>query len=76
LPGYITSNEVYIYGGEESHTLSIYEVGEVKTLDEKFIPTATDDEIISMLLELDMLPAITDSDGAILTDGNNNILLW
>ena len=37
---------------------------------------ATDDEIISMLMELDMLPAITDSDGSMLSDENGNILLW
>lgn len=37
---------------------------------------ATDDEIIEMLTELDMIPVVTDSDGAILADESNNILLW
>ena len=37
---------------------------------------ATDDEIIDMLIEEDMMTAVTDSDGAVLTDENNNILLW
>ena len=37
---------------------------------------ATDDEIIDMLIEEDMVAAVTDSDGAVLADENNNILLW
>lgn len=37
---------------------------------------ATDDEIIEMLTEQDMLPAVIDSDGSVLSDENNNILLW
>lgn len=40
------------------------------------IKIATDDEIISMLTELDMLLVVTDSDGAILADESDNILLW
>jgi hypothetical protein len=37
---------------------------------------ATGDEILEMLAELDMLPAVADSDGALLSDENENILLW
>lgn len=37
---------------------------------------ATDDEIIDMLTENDMLPVVADSDGAILADESDNILLW
>ena len=37
---------------------------------------ATDDEIIEMLTQLDMLPTVSDSDGALLSDENGNILLW
>ena len=37
---------------------------------------ATDDEVIDMLIQEDMLPVVTDSDGAILSDENNNILTW
>lgn len=48
----------------------------LKKLDEKYFPTATDDEIIEMLTELDMIPVVTDSDGAILADESSNILLW
>lgn len=40
------------------------------------ITTATDDEIIELLAQEDMLPTVTDSDGAILADENENILLW
>ena len=38
--------------------------------------TATDDEIIDMMLEEDMLPAVADADGAMLADENGDILLW
>lgn len=39
---------------------------------------ATDEEIIEMLgaENVDMLPAVTDADGAMLTDENDNILMW
>ena len=37
---------------------------------------ATDDEIIEMLMQEDMFPVVADSDGSILSDENDNILLW
>jgi hypothetical protein len=37
---------------------------------------ATDDEIVEMLAQEDMLPVVTDTDGSILADENENILLW
>lgn len=37
---------------------------------------ATNDEIIELLIEEDMIAAVIDSDGAMLADENNNILLW
>lgn len=37
---------------------------------------ATDDEIIEMLTQLDMLPVVADFDGALLSDENGDILLW
>lgn len=40
------------------------------------IVIATDDEILEMLAEIDMLPTVTDGDGSILADENENILLW
>lgn len=36
---------------------------------------ATDDEILEMLIELNMLPVVADSDGSLLADENENILL-
>lgn len=36
---------------------------------------ATDDEVISLLLELDALPTLVDASGAILTDNNGAVLL-
>jgi hypothetical protein len=42
------------------------------------VDIATDEEIIEMLgaENIDMLPAVTDADGAMLTDENDNILMW
>lgn len=38
--------------------------------------TASNDEIISTLISNDMLMAVKDSDGALLSDENGNVLLW
>ena len=43
-------------------------------IDNKF-QIATDEDIIDSLLEIDMLPAVGDKDGAILIDEDNSILL-
>lgn len=40
------------------------------------IQTTTDEEIIELLIQEDMLPTVIDSDGSFLTDENENILLW
>jgi len=58
----------------------------IKQLDEKYIPdtiarvedipeieVATDEEVITMLMELDMLPTFVDSEGALLIDNNGSI---
>lgn len=37
---------------------------------------ATDEEIIEMLVQEDIIPIVTDSDGSILADENDNVLLW
>lgn len=37
---------------------------------------ATDDEILNMIIQNDMLMAVKDYDGAVLSDENGNILLW
>lgn len=37
---------------------------------------ATNEEIIEMLMEIDMIPVVVDSDGSALADENNNVLLW
>ena len=37
---------------------------------------ATDDEMFEMLVEEDVLPVVTDSDGSILSDEDGNMLLW
>lgn len=40
------------------------------------IVIATDDEILELLAQEDMLPVVKDSDGSLLADENENILLW
>ena len=40
------------------------------------IQIATDDEIIEMLAQEDVLPAVVDADGSILADENKNVLIW
>lgn len=37
---------------------------------------ATDEEIIAMLAQEDVLPAVADIDGSILADENENVLIW
>lgn len=37
---------------------------------------ATNEEIIEMFRQADMLPACSDADGALLADENENVLLW
>lgn len=38
--------------------------------------TASDEDIVEMLVQEDTIIAIADNDGGILTDENKNILLW
>lgn len=62
-----------------SHTLTIYKSDVYyQKLGIEYLPVATDDEIIEMLgaENIDMLPAVTDAEGAMLTDENDNILMW
>ncbi len=37
---------------------------------------ATDDEIVDLLIQDDVFPVVADSDGSVLADENENILLW
>lgn len=85
-------DKIFAIRGNKTVTVHIAYVlkkpGKVHKLDEKFIPdtiarindiseaVSTDDEIIDMLIQEDMLFAFTDSTGSILTDENNNILTW
>ena len=51
-------------------------VGErLEELENKILEIATDKEIIDLLIEENMLPAVVDSDGSILADENSYILL-
>lgn len=40
------------------------------------VDTVTDEEVLDMLFELDTINTVTDESGYILTDENDNILLW
>ncbi len=61
--------ELYLYDWHQN-----VETSEMWLLTEHDI--TSDDEIIKMLVELDMVAAVADSDNAMLTDENENILLW
>lgn len=50
-------------------------INALKTWVNEKTKTASDEEIIEMLAQEDALPAVIDSDGSILTDENENILL-
>ena len=58
-----------------TYTISIFKDGSiVHQLDPKYIPTATEDQLVSLLMEIDAFPAMTDSNGAVFTH-NDAILL-
>lgn len=49
----------------------------VSTVRDGVIPeSVTDEEVLAYLAELDLLVTVTDGDGTILTDENDNILIW
>lgn len=48
----------------------------IHQIDAKFIPTASDEEVLEMIAGVDALPSVFDADGNILTDENGNILVW
>lgn len=54
-----------------------WEDTEVHKIDEKYLPeqAMTDDELLECLVAADILSAVTDADGAILTDENSKILI-
>lgn len=61
---------------EGSFQVEIYEINDtVHQLDSKYISTATDDDIINMLISIDAMSVLADEDGAIYTDDAENILL-
>lgn len=47
---------------------------DIKQLDEKFIPTATEDQLIQLLMDINAFPAMTDKNGSVFTH-NDSILL-
>lgn len=65
---------------EYGEYIELFSAQTIKKLDIKYLPNdiqiASDDEILEILTEEDMLPVVVDTDGSILSDENNNILLW
>lgn len=47
----------------------------VHQLDPKFIPTASEEQLIQLLIDIDALPVLADENGFIYTDEADNILL-
>lgn len=71
--------ELIVYDPDENFDYSRTKIGDgIKNVNDLpfIIDITTDDEIIEMLTQLDMLPSIADFDGALLSDENGDILLW
>lgn len=72
--------EIIVYDKDEEHDYARIKIGDgsTKINELPFVSSkiATDDEILELLTEVDMLPVVTDEDGLILADENDEILLW
>lgn len=61
---------------EGTYTFALYELTtKVHQLDPKFIPTASEEQLIQLLMDIDALPAMTDSNGAIFTHKDSILLI-
>lgn len=64
-----------------THTISVA-TGAIKTIDPKFLPVdigggdTEDEDIITLMKELDILMIVADDDDSILTDEDGNIIIW
>ena len=71
--------EMYIEtasAGEKTISITGAYLDKIHQLDEKYIPTATDDDIIQMLIKAEMISPATDESNNLLTDENNSILVY
>ena len=68
---------LFMQEGYEASTISVHRIIEVepKQLDPKFIPTASEEQLIQLLIDIDALPAMTDSNGAIFTHKDSILLI-
>lgn len=74
-----TKVEMYIEtasAGEKTISITGAYLDKIHQLDEKYIPTATDDDIIQMLIKAEMISPATDESNNLLTDENNSILVY
>ena len=61
---------------EGTYTFALYELTtNVHQLDPKFIPTASEEQLVQLLIDIDALPAMTDSNGAIFTHKDSILLI-
>ena len=62
--------------GEKTISVTGAYINKIYQLDEKYIPTATSDDIIQMLVETEMISPATDENENLLTDENRSILVY
>lgn len=71
--------EIIVYDADDNYPYARTKIGDgvttVSNLPFTVPEGATDDEIIDMMLEIDMLPVVQDTDGSVLVDSDNSILM-
>ena len=72
---YLTTGIWFFIGLELDPTITSLEKIVVHQLDPKFIPTASEEQLIQLLIDIDALPAMTDSNGAIFTHKDSILLI-
>lgn len=72
--------EIIVYDADDNYPYARTKIGDGTTtvINLPFtVPEgATDEEIIDMMLELDILPTIVDADGSVLVDSDETIVLF
>ena len=73
------AGEIIVYDVDDNYSYARMKIGDgvttVGNLPFTVPEGATDDEIIDMMLEIDMLPVVQDTDGSVLVDSDNSILM-
>jgi hypothetical protein len=74
ISGITLNRGIWISHQASMYLQSIYKF-DVHQLDPKFIPTASEEQLIQLLMDIDALPAMTDSNGAIFTHKDSILLI-